>query len=315
MRPIHEQSIFGGYKHLEDQATAALLHILDMGGPYMVEYVFEDSLLNTDFTGYTISSQTYHGTSRPDGEIVAKYHLLIESKIANWQEGVDHNEKQLKNHLVNAKKSKANLIYILKQQDIPAIIRESGCLSTTWDDVIARLREFNTNRTYFNKELMSYLIDQLELLLNSKFQKQSSWKNISQEQRVVIVGGSWGEEVALNYGFYACQYDRKFQDSSYIAFYHKKRIKYVFKIKKYQHLECLQKAKQLLNFDFKDYFQNKDPKYLSKAKDEQMRLFFVLEKESEFDPEIKHEEAYAYVQRQRYTSIEALRNAKTTKDL
>ncbi len=314
MIPIHEKSIFGGYKRLEDQATAALLHILDMGGPHMVEYVFEDSLSSGNFDGYIISSQTDHGTSRPDGEILADYHLLIESKIDEWRVN-DHNMKQLTNHLNNAKKSNAILVYILNQTDIPNIIQANGCLSTTWDDVIKRLKEFNTQRAYFNKELMNYLIDQLKLLIKRNPTKSPSWKTIPQDQRVVIVGGSWGEEVALNYGFYACQYDRKFQSSSYIAFYHQKRIKYVFRIINHAKLESLEIATKRFGFDFKDYFQSKEPAYFNGSLTERKRQFFELEKVMEINPEISHEEIYAYVQKQRYTSIEAIKQAKTTKDL
>lgn len=314
MIPIHEKSIFGGYKRLEDQATAALLHILDMGGPHMVEYVFEDSLSSGNFDGYIISSQTDHGTSRPDGEILADYHLLIESKIDEWRVN-DHNMKQLTNHLNNAKKSNAILVYILNQTDIPNIIQANGCLSTTWDDVIKRLKEFNTQRAYFNKELMNYLIDQLKLLIKCNPIKSPSWKTIPRNQRVVIVGGSWGEDVALNYGFYACQYNRNFQSPSYIAFYHKKRIKYVFKIINHGYFENINQATDRFRFEFKDYFQSKEPTYASKAKEEQRRQFFVLEKVEDFHSEIAHEETYAYVQKQRYTSIEALKQAKTTKDL
>ena len=223
--------------------------------------------------------------------------------------------KQLTNHLNNAKKANAILVYILNQTDIPNIIQANGCLSTTWDDVIKRLKEFNTQRAYFNKELMNYLIDQLKLLIKRNPTKSPSWKTIPRDQRVVIVGGSWGEDVALNYGFYACQYNRNFQSPSYIAFYHKKRIKYVFKIINHGYFENINQATDRFGFDFKDYFQSKEPTYASKTKEEQRRQFFVLENIKDFHSEITHEETYAYVQKQRYTSIEALKQARTTKDL
>lgn len=314
-RPIHERSIFGGYKSIENQATAALLHILDMGGPHMVEYAFEDALSSGNIKGYLISAQANHGTSRPDGEILADYNLIIESKICSWNINEKHNESQLKNHLDNAKKPGAILVYIINQTDIPQSIAQSNCWVTTWTDVIARLRDFNRQRTYFNKELMNYLIDQLELLINSKSSKTGTWESIPQKQRVVIVGGNKGEDVALYYGFYACQYNRNFKDPSYIAFYHKKRIKYVFKIINHARLDSLEKARKKFKFDFKDYFQNKDPEYLSKSKEEKKIHFFVLGEKYECEHEIIHEDTYAYVQRQRYTSIELLKSAKTTKDL
>ena len=64
MMSIHEKSIFGGYKCLEDQATAALLHILDIVGPHMVEYVFEDlSILGNwkgrEVTGVSLTSEIF----------------------------------------------------------------------------------------------------------------------------------------------------------------------------------------------------------------------------------------------------------------
>ena len=313
MMSIHEKSIFGGYKCLEDQATAALLHILDIVGPHMVEYVFEDALSSSDMDGYLISAQTYHVTSRPDGEILADYHLFIESKIDTWDINKKHNEKQLENHLKNAENSNAILIYILNQTDIPKSI-SNKCFYTTWDEVIKRLRDFVEQRTYFNKELMNYLIAQLDLLVRSKPQKRTSWKDIPQTQRVVIVGGSWGEDVALNYGFYACQYNRKFQSPSYIAFYHQKRIKYVFRIKRQAKLKNLHDAENKLGFVFKDYFTRKDIEYDKKSPKDKTRQFFELVEMQELSP-IIHEKAYAYARNQRYTSIAAILKAKTTKEL
>ena len=162
---------------------------------------------------------------------------------------------------------------------------------------------------------MNYLIAQLKLLIKRNPTKSPSWKTIPRDQRVVIVGGSWGEDVALNYGFYACQYKRNFQSPSYIAFYHKKRIKYVFRIINHANLESLEIATKRFGFDFKDYFQSKEPAYFNGSLTERKRQFFELDKVMEINPEIAHEEIYAYVQKQRYTSIEAIKQAKTTKDL
>ena len=54
---------------------------------------------------------------------------------------------------------------------------------------------------------------------------------INLNSKVVIVGGKFAEAMALEYGIYVCQPNRYFrQDTEYIAFYHLKQIKYIFRI-------------------------------------------------------------------------------------
>ncbi len=50
------------------------------------------------------------------------------------------------------------------------------------------------------------------------------------DNRVLIVGGRFAEGIALNYGFYSCQEDRKFKTAKYMAFYFNKRISHYFEI-------------------------------------------------------------------------------------
>lgn len=74
--------------------------------------------------------------------------------------------------------------------------------------------------------VLSYLIEQFELLITSLGLYDDH------ENRVIIVGGRWGEPIALEYNFYACQGGRSFKNAKYLAFYYAQRIQYLFEIEK-----------------------------------------------------------------------------------
>ena len=72
----------------------------------------------------------------------------------------------------------------------------------------------------------------------------SKHDEMSKANRVIIVGGHSAEGIAYQYHFYPCQPDRTFRDASYIAFYHQKRIIYVFKIKTKLDVSSLEQVRE-----------------------------------------------------------------------
>lgn len=297
-RSIAYQSIFGEYHNDEDRVTAALLQILRIGGAELMNAVFDDFDINLEAE---VNSQVgSKGKSRPDGELSANYHLFIESKITRWVSST-HNLSQLQNHVALANKEHANLLYITVDKDRPTDLNKyPSVFWTNWQEVVERLKNYKSD---FNNEVMSFLSSQFEILIdNIVFSKNDGF---TKANRTIIVGGHFAEDVALNYHFYSCQPNRSFRDASYIAFYHQKRIKYVFKIKgNYQQVNSLEDVRDKL------------PKgYSLTAIDKEPHTFFELEDAEDLPNVITHKDLGPFVQRQRYTSIDKLRKAKTTKDL
>ncbi len=132
------------------------------------------------------------------------------------------------------------------------------------------------------------------------------------DQRVIIVGGAWGEDVALDYGFYACQPNRYFLPAKYLAFYHKNRIENLFEIEDTPDESIVLTEK----FVDKDYFVKKDINY-----DQTPRKYFKLKHIKRLDPVIENDsvdkngKSCAFVQGQRYTTFDAVMNAKKTSEL
>lgn len=297
-RSIEHQSIFGEYFTDEDRVTAALLQILRIGGPELMNAVFEDFDISFDAEVNTQVSK--ESKSRPDGELKANYHLFIESKVKKWVAS-QHNLNQLSNHFLLAKKENANLLYITPDVERPADLNAyQEVFWTNWKDVVERLKRFEST---FNRDIMSFLAAQFEMLVDNVVFSHNDGCN--KENRVIIVGGHFAEENALTNHFYSCQPGRSFREARYISFYHKKRIKYVFRIKSDPvQVNSLEDVRHLLPLD-----------YSLTAVDKTPHTFFELEEGEALPTEILHEEFGPFVRGQRYTSIYKIREATTTKDL
>ncbi len=317
--PITEKSVLGDYSKPEDKVTAALLQILHYGGHDLVQYLFEECDLPSNTIN--VMSQIYENDSHPDGAISCdcKYQIYIESKIVSNA----INKKQLENHrkLID---SNNLLLYITPDAITPSIL--DGLYNVfwfNWEDLIEKLQSYD-----LSDRLLKFLIDQLILLVkhlvydkikdNIKAKKQKKDKIIAtemkdKEERVIIVGGRWGEDVALKYYFYACQPNRHFLPARYIAFYWNGRIKYLFEIEGDPKEAVDIKKESSIN---KDYFSKKEPNYKSEP-----RKFFKLKYVQDFTPEILNNiksignKPCAFVRRQRYTTIDKLRLAQFTSQL
>ena len=135
------------------------------------------------------------------------------------------------------------------------------------------------------------------------------------EQEVLVVGGKWGESIALCFDIYVCQYMRYFKRTKYLSFYYNNRIKYLF--------EILGDPKDVENLHqegvVKEYFEY--DKAYDLSNDKRCKLFKLrLVKEFEGDGIIndckdKNGKKCAYVQRNRYTTIEKILTAHTTSEL
>lgn len=155
--------------------------------------------------------------------------------------------------------------------------------------------------------VLSYLIEQFELLITSLGLYDDH------ENLVIIVDGRWGEPIALEYNFYACQGGRSFKNAKYLAFYYAQRIQYLFEIeKKLENVDI----RELKEYVPEEYFAKKEPLYKPEK-----RTFFKLKKIEEFSPAIQNDSfgktgrRIAFTQGQTYTTLERIRKAKVTSEL
>lgn len=324
-RNLQEISVFGNpYKNLEDQVTTGLLQIIQLIGNPLVVHLFDDC----DLPDYrpTVSTQVSAKNSRPDGVITCSctYRIIIETKIVKGALSTSHGQQQLASHIASTA-SQDILIYITPDDTIPIELqREYRVQWYNWEHILNRLFEFQGDAVY------TFMTEQFEKLLKQALSKQRQrnthqiktiGKNnreaplsadlITAAERVIIVGGRWGEDVALNYGFYSCQPNRFFLPAKYMAFYFNNRISHLFEIIG-DPVDSVD-LRAVIGADHK-YFIQKDPNYDGVSK------YFELKFVRTFDPEITNDlnnngRRYAFVQRQRYTSYDSIINAKTTSDL
>lgn len=326
-KSISSQSIFGEYKKPEDRVTAALLHVIQVGGQMVVERLFGDHF-DIPSNEINVIPQSYQKQSNPDGEIScdSKYNIFIESKIVPNA----ISETQLKGHMALTNSAQCRyLIYLTPDTVKPMLLQHYMVEWMSWETVIGKLAEFVAEG--LASELLAYLIKQFILLVKhlvlSRKQKDSSTGIVSdydkdvisdydedKDQRVIIVGGSWGEDVALKYGVYLCQPYRYFKPANYISFYHQNRIKYLFKIiGKPKESVDLRTIKELVKTD---YFIVKEPHYAGDP-----RKYFNIELVREFNPEIannkisKNGTSCAFTQKQVYTTYNRIMKATKTSDL
>lgn len=320
-KSISNQSIFGEYKKPEDRVTAALLHVIQVGGQMVVERLFGDHF-DIPSNEINVIPQSYQKQSNPDGEIScdSKYNIFIESKIV--PDAI--NEKQLLGHMALTNPAQCRfLIYLTPDIKKPILLHHHLVEWMSWDTVLEKLVEIVEDG--LTGELLKYLIEQFILLVKhlvfTKKRKDCTTDVVcdndedrDKDKRVIIVGGSWGEDVALKYNVYACQPYRYFKPARYIAFYHQNRIKHLFEIigtpKESVDLRII---KDLVK---SNYFTVKEPHYAG-----DQRKYFKLKHVHEFSPEVKNDKTSqngnpcAFTQKQAYTTYDKIMKATKTSDL
>lgn len=299
---IASSSVFGEYSGKENRVTAAFLHILDLGGEPLLRYVLgvaNESLPDSEIKiGTQQVTNAAKGKSVFDGVISCdfKFDYIVESKVDNNPLTIDQVNKYHQAYQANHK-----LFALTSDVTIPNSLH-TGDIWLNWTMLVNALKEYNEEN---ENEVLSYLIDQFVLLLNN-LQLYDEWEN-----RVIVVGGSFGEDVALNYGFYACQNNRFFRKAKYMAFAYDNHIRNLFEIVggPFNDID-IQKEKNISQ----DYFVNKEPFYKSEK-----RELFWLKKVSILnilnDTTDKNGRRLAFTQRQTYTTYDKITTATVTSEL
>lgn len=318
-KTISKQAIFGEYKNPEDKVTAALLQVLHYGGHRIVCSVFDD--IDLPSNDINVTPQVTEDGSRPDGVVFCdcNYKIYIESKIVRNALNTQHGKDQLD---ANKKLSSPNnaqwVVYITPDDTIPnELDNVPEIIWTNWQTVVERLKGYETT-----DNLVNFLIEQFCLFVDHLvFQKRGavsvngvsiSDAEADKNQRVIIVGGHWGEEVALNYDFYACQNHRYFLPAKYMAFYHKNRIQNLFEIIGEPEDDVVL-TPALVG---PDYLTIKEPNYTgAPCKFFKLRHVQIFNPVIENDTKDKNGKNCAFTYNQRYTTYDAIMKAKKTSEL
>lgn len=313
------------YQDKENKVTSAFLQIVQYAGHDLVAYLFGDCDLPSNEVG--VISQDY-GTStqsRPDGTISCdcNYRIYVESKIQINALNTPHGQNQLNEHLKLLVKDCIWLLYITPDDTQPAMLNGiKNLLWINWRELVAKLKGYDTN-----DRLVKFLIAQFEETVErlvfitrpireKEVEREYEYDDLlTDDERVIIVGGLWGEGVALKYNFYACQPNRFFRPAKYLAFCHQHRIKYLFEIlgKPIEAVRIETDSDVLSSGYFAD---NVEPNYQSED-----RKLFRLKRVENYnntivnDAEDKNHKPCAFVQKQKYTSIDKFMKATKTSEL
>lgn len=301
MANIEDHSIFGNYNKDENRVTDAFLQIVYAGGEKFVDHLLSYNDESLPKAEMLVETQFDSGTSIPDGKISCRhsYTIYIESKLDN-----SVREDQLKNHLDNLEKEKDNkhlLIYITIGPQRPDKL-PNNVLWYSWENIYTIANEYDTeNRLY------EYLVAQFKKLLNSLNLIPKDYN-----QRVIIAaGGLSAEETALNYGYYACQADRKFQPANYITFLYQGKLRHLYRIIKGPvpriKRRDIDEVKGVDESQYSADFLNQEVEYFSLSK--------IRDLDIEDDTTSKSGRHAAFVQKQRYTSFDSIIKAKRTSEL
>jgi hypothetical protein len=309
MSKIEDHSIFGNYNQPENRVTSALLQILKIGGTNFIGK-FMNQIDDIDFPSSEINIVTQEKEKHNvyDGMLDCNFafRVLVESKIELGK----INQKQLDGLIRNAVNPTDYILFITpdncKPQELKPDNNERQIYWTNWKRINEILKEINTNL-----EPLNFLIKEFEKYL--EFLKLLNV--VSPDQRVQIAAGSYGEPIALKFGFYACQNYRTIKESKYLAFYNNRGIHSLFEIIGEPINNC--DLLQVDNDNVKQYLITYEPTYSSRDKRQFYNLKLINDKLT-----IKHSGKNKQGKKTaftmgvfRYTTIDKLMRAETTEDL
>jgi len=249
---IEDISIFGEYSQPENKVTAAFLQICKVGGEQLIRRLTKEIGILIPNSEIEISSQVKRGETVPDGLLESNFSfkLFVESKIKKNSV----NSKQLEGHKKNIKPDNDFLLYLTPDESKPENLKDTFWAS--WKDVDLIFADYLQTSQIDNKPLLEFLIGHFHTLLDNLDLLDSKWD--LNNDRVLILAGSWAEGVALKYNYYMGQNKRSFRPSKYLAFYINGEIRYYFEILKAPEEDVDLRERSL---EFGEYLKTAEPNY------------------------------------------------------
>lgn len=308
---IDELSIFGEYGAAENRLTVALLQILKVGDEPLIRYFGERVGFPLPRKEIEIYAQHKLGGCTPDGVLRAdfRFTLLIESKAV--RNAIDPEQcDELVKALATIDGPRA-VLYVTPDAECPTRLKGVPVSWANWVTVTQLLREYLATPEATGAALLEFLVDQFETFADNIGVSGEVWR--PDASRVLVVPARAALRTAREFGLYVCQNRRSFQPSSWIAFYSHGEIAAYARIGGAPEDDVMLESSPEFARLVDDYrAQDVDTTTPRRV----LRLVDLTS-----IPPIKNDQVdssgrpTAWVQGQRYTSIERLRRATKTSDL
>lgn len=317
------ESIFSTYSTGENRVTASILAVLRCLALPRIERILGALMEESEYQLVRFQNQPSRGGKGiPDGEIVSSCRLLLETKLGRNA----LNRNQLERHLdrlKDAKETVRQLLVLTPDEARPDLIDAMNDDRIVWNSFASlsqAIDELLSDEKEVTSEREEFLLRELQKMLLAE-------ELVGSAKEVVVVPARHAWSLYKEFHAYVCQPGRAFQPVKYIAFYARNQIyelvphilethdQVVFERGKYSgRLGAL--VDQLVDrSDGRlDPFKGSVHKVaLLSAPDAQETV--RLERPILNDLTSQSGQRTAFTQNQRYVSLEALRNAKTTADL
>lgn len=306
-------NIFSTYSQGENRVTSTIIQVLK-NLPINVVERFLSMFAETDAQNFfSFTNQVKGKKSVPDAEISSNFKLLFETKITSNAV----NEDQLKAHLKLCQEKKDQLVYLTPDAEKPELLKDENVVWKSFSDVYELINELLTDTDLILSERDQFLLRNLQLLFEDS-------KLLPVIENCVVVAARIAWPAYEKHGVYVCQAGRTFRKVDWLAFYCGGEIQpKVAKIHYSKDVKFPDKngdtdtnlsdqVKRWLKDNEHAYGQTLKVFKLSRPEDNE-----TVDLEKTIPNDLKNESGrgYAFTQGQRYTSLDALKNAETTKDL
>jgi len=330
------QCLFSTYSQNENRVTSTFLAVLSSLSLNLMQQIIGamigDEVELISFTNQPASMrQKYH--SVPDAMISGDFKILIETKLQ--QNAVEEGHiRRHQEHLGN--RNNAYLVILTPDSECPGVVKnisnkDPRVVWCSFNQINNIINDFFENGSEVISEKDAFLLKNFQMLLDHE--------NLLSQPEVLIVPARFAWSHYLKTSSYICQPDRTFKKTTYIAFYNEGKImKQVPKILKAVN-EVVFGEKGYFEVRSNDWSQSDEEKFGEKMKKvveksigssshkagESHKVLLLtgpeeegticINKEIPNDSVDKNGAPTAFVQRQRYTSLEKLKKAKKTSDL
>lgn len=307
-------NIFSTYSQGENRVTSTIIQVL-RNLPINVVERFLSMFAETDAQNFfSFTNQVKGKKSVPDAEISSNFKLLFETKITSHAV----NKDQLKAHRELCRNKETKLVYLTPDAQKPDLLDVEDVVWKSFSDVYELINELLTDTDLILSERDQFLLRNLQLLFEDS-------KLLPVIENCVVVAAKIAWPAYEDYGVYVCQAGRTFRKVDWLAFYCDGKIQpKVAKIYNSKDVKFPDK-----NGDTDTNLSDPEKRWLKDnehAYGQTLKVFELSRPENDDDTvdlkktipnKLKNESGrgYAFTQGQRYTSLDALKNAETTKDL
>ncbi len=313
-KSIDEHSIFGEYEAKENRLTVALLQILKVGGEPLIRFFAAEVGFSLPSNDIGIFTQVVADKSVPDGLLQSdfRFRLLIESKIKPGSVGA----RQLDAHLSHRSTLGENavLLYLTPDVDRPQALADRSIAWANWVQVRDLLDEYRQRQEIEQADVLNFLVDQFDRfasnlgVLEPWGGSQGSDSPDAQE-RVLVVPARDARAVARQFRVYVCQNRRAFKPSRWLAFYAFGQIDTLAELEGAPEDDVVMTMREELAELVKTQPDPESPRRLIRLKN--VEDIGPIRN----DLQSKTGKTAAWVQGQRYTTIDRVRKAHVTSEL